>query len=168
MTEKVATSVTKMTEPATPISKNVSTSLLAFFCYIITIPYPSFHGSLFLERANVTDFLDRYSRVYGNYRISMQEKIRYLLWYCRLLIGKYIKTMIRFARTDWAQIQKVLREEYKHLVIGQQITSQRFLEAFKDKSHSNNADVPQYCRQYSPISDDLVVKGKLNTYIRSK
>ncbi len=48
------------------------------------------------------------------------------------------------------------------------MTSRRFLEAFKDKSHSDNSNLLQYCRQNSAISDNFVLKGKLDIYIRSK
>ena len=42
-----------------------------------------------------------------------------------------------------------------------------FLEIYKSKSRSKTADVLQYCRQFSAICQNLVVKGKLDTFTLS-
>lgn len=111
MAEKVENSVIKMTKSATLSSENVSTTSLAFLCYIITMLYFGFPRGLFFEETKVIDFFDYYSCICDNHQISIQEKIRRLLWYCEMFTSKYIETMIRFARTNWAQIWKILWEK---------------------------------------------------------
>ncbi len=41
----------------------------------MVIPYPSAPGAPFFDGQNITDFLDRYSQLCSNYRLSEAEKI---------------------------------------------------------------------------------------------
>ena len=148
---------------------NPASSLLFQLSYPpIVMPYQGSPGTLFFEGANISDFLDRYSRMCSDYRISEKEKIRRLPWYCEMFTGKYIETLIGTSGTTWSTLRKVLREEYRDQDLSQQMNSRRFLETYKDKSRSDTADVLQYCRQYSAISESLVSKGKLDSFTQSR
>ena len=85
-----------------------------------------------------------------------------------MFTGKYVETLISSSGTSWAALRKVLREEYKDQDLNQQMNSRRFLETSKDKSRANNSDVLQYCRQFSAISQNLVAKGKLDSFTQSR
>lgn len=100
MTEIVENSVTKMTEPVTISSEDISTMSLVPLLYIIKMPYSNSPASLFFEGGNVTNFLDCYSYVCDIYQISMQEKIRRLLWYCEMFTSKHMETITQFVRAD--------------------------------------------------------------------
>lgn len=132
------------------------------------MPYPGAPGTPFFEGSNVTDFLDRYSRMCTDYRVDEQEKIKRLSWYCEMFTGKYVETLISSSGTTWATLRKVLREEYKDQDLTQQMNSRRFLETYKDKSRADTSDVLQYCRQFSAISQNLVAKGKLDSFTQSR
>ncbi len=135
---------------------------------LIVMPYP---GSLcipFFEGTNISDFLDQYSRMCSNYRISEKEKIRRLPGYCEMFTGKYIETLIGTSGTTWSTLRKVLREEYRDQYLSQKMNSRHFLEIYNDKSRSDTADVLKYCRQYSAILEGLVSKGDLDSFTQSR
>ena len=132
------------------------------------MPYPGAPGTPFFEGSNVTDFLDRYSRMCTDYRVDEHEKIKRLSWYCEMFTRKYVETLISSSGTSWAALRKVLREEYKDQDLNQQMNSRRFLETYKDKSRADTSDVLQYCRQFSAISQNLVAKGKLDSFTQSR
>ncbi len=134
----------------------------------IVMPYPGSPGTPFFKRTNISNFLDRYSRMCSDYRISEKEKIRRLSCYCEMFTGKYIETLIGTSGTTWSTLRKVLREEYRDQDLSQKMNSRRFLETYKDKSRSDTAKVLQYCRQYSAISESLVSKGKLDLFTQSR
>ncbi len=60
------------------------------------------------------------------------------------------------------------RKNIKDRDIAQQIPSRAYLEAFKDKPRTENAEVLQFCRDYSEISNELLGKGKLDKYNQLK
>ncbi len=63
----------------TPNSESTSTGPQFQAPYFTPIPYPGTPGSLFLERANISEFLERFDNMCDDYRMSTSEKI------CRLL-----------------------------------------------------------------------------------
>ena len=58
--------------------------------------------------------------------------------------------------------------KYKDRDIAQQISPHTYLKAFKDKLRTQNAEVLQFCRNYSEISKELLGKEKLDRYIQLK
>ena len=161
------------TEGSTPTPSNSNASKESMPASIpvyshAVMPYPGAPGTPFFEGSNVTDFLDRYSRMCTDYRVDEQEKIKRLSWYCEMFTGKYVETLISSSGTSWAALRKVLRDEYKDQDLNQQMNSRRFLETYKDKSRADTSDVLQYCRQFSAISQNLVAKGKLDSFTQSR
>ena len=77
----------------------------------MVIPYPGTPGAPFFDGQNTTDFLDRCSQLYADYRLSESEKIYHLPWYYESFTGNYIKVLIKGA--DWAAVRSKLRREYK-------------------------------------------------------
>lgn len=57
-----------------PDTGNVPTPPQFQASYIMPMPYPGAPGSPFFERANVTEFLERYENMCEDYRISLVEK----------------------------------------------------------------------------------------------
>ncbi len=131
------------------------------------IPYLGALGTPFVKGLNVTDFLDRNSRICTDYRVNDQEKIKRLFWYCEMFTGKYIETLISSCRTSWVALWKILRVKYKLQHLNHRINSRRFLERYKDKTRFNTSDILQYCPQFSAISQNLVGKGKLDFFSQS-
>ena len=161
------------TEGSTPTPSNSNASKESMPASIpvyshAVMPYPGAPETPFFEGSNVTDFLDRYSQMCTDYRVDEQEKIKRLSWYCEIFTGKYVETLISSSGTFWAALRKVLREEYKDQDLNQQMNSRRFLETYKDKSRADTSDVLQYCRQFSAISQNLVAKGKLDSFTQSR
>lgn len=106
------------TEGSTPTLSNSNASKESMPASIpvyshAVMPYPGAPGTPFFEGSNITNFLDRYSRMCTDYRVSEEEKIKRLAWYCEMFTGKYIETLISASGTTWAALRKVLREEYK-------------------------------------------------------
>lgn len=130
--------------------------------------YPGAPGTLFFEGLNVIDFFDRYSQMCTDYRVDKQEKIKRLSWYCEMFIGKYVEILISSSGTSWATLWKVFGEEYKDQDFNQQVNSRQFLETYKDKSCADMLDALQYCRQFSAISQNLIAKGKLDSFTQSR
>ena len=48
----------------------------------IVIPYPGTPGDPFFDGQNITDFLERYSQLCADYRLSESEKLYRLPWHC--------------------------------------------------------------------------------------
>lgn len=48
------------------------------------------------------------------------------------------------------------------------MNSRRFLETYEAKSRADTSDVPQNCKQFSAISQNLVAKGKLDSFTQSR
>ncbi len=131
------------------------------------MPYPGALGSPFFEEGNVSNILDRYENMCDNYQMSTSEKIRRLLWYCKMFTARYVRSVIGFSEHDWGKICTNLKKKYKDRDITQQICSFAYLEAFKDKPKTENTKVLQFCRDYSEISNELLGKGKLDKYTSS-
>ena len=81
-----------------------------------------------------------------------------------MFTARHVRSVIRFSGLDWIKICESLKKEYKDRDIAQQISSRTYLEAFKDKPRTENAEVLQFCHEYSEISKELLVKGKLDKY----
>ena len=97
-------------------------------------------------------------------RMTASEKIRRLPWYCEMLTARHVRSVIGFSGLDWTKICANLKKEYKDRDIAQQISSRTYLEVFKSKPRTENAEVLQFCRDYSEISKELLEKGKLDKY----
>ena len=117
----------------TLIAGSISTGPQFQAPYVTLIPYPGAPGSLFFEKANVSELLERWS-------------------------------VIGFSGLDWTKICTNLEKEYKDQDIAQQISSRAYLEVFKDKPRTENAEVLQFYCDYSEISKELLEKGKLDKY----
>ncbi len=55
------------------------------------------------------------------------------------------ETLIRFCRTSWPALKKILRKKYKDQDQNKQINYQLFLEAYKEKIRSDIFEVLQKC-----------------------
>ena len=71
------------TEESTPTPSNSNTSKesmpasISVYSHAV-MPYPGAPGTPFFKGSNVTDFLDRYSRMCTDYRVDEHEKIKRL------------------------------------------------------------------------------------------
>ncbi len=148
----------------TPNSESISTGPQFQALYVTPMPYPGAPGSPFFEGANIIEFLERFENMRNDYRMSTSEKIRRLPWYCGMFTDRHVRLIIRFSGLNWIQICASLKKEYKDRDIAQQISSRAYLEAFKDKPRTENAEVLQFCREYSEISKELLGKRKLDKY----
>ena len=132
--------------------------------YITPMPYPGAPGSPFFDGANISEFLERFENMCDDYRMLISEKIRRLPLYCEMFIARRVRSVMGFSGLDQAKICTSLKKEYKDRDIAQQISSRAYLEAFKDKPRTQNAEVLQFCRDYSEISKELLGKEKLDRY----
>ena len=128
----------------------------------IIMPYPGTLGAPFFDGQNITHFLDLYSQLCSDYRLSESEKIIRLPWYCEFFTGNYIKILIRGA--DWTAVRAILRREYKKNDLDQLINSREFLEALKKKARFEDDDLMHYCQLFTSISRELVLRTRLDLY----
>ena len=113
----------KMTEQDTSTSDNISLASVVQIPYIMAMPYPRIPSTSFFEGSNITNFLRRYELMCIAFRMKEKEKIRRLLLYCEMFIGKYIESLIRPPDITWSIICKALRSRYKDRDLNQQIYS---------------------------------------------
>ena len=85
-----------------------------------------------------------------------------------MFTARYIRSVIGFSELDWTKICTNLKKEYKDWDIAQQISSRDYQEVFKDKPRTKNAEMLQFCHNYSEISKELLEKGKLDKYTQLK
>ena len=148
----------------TPNSENISTGPQFQAFYITSIPYRGEPGSLFFEGANISKVLEKFENMCDDYQMSTFEKICRLPWYCRIFTARNVRSVIIFSGLDWIKICASLKKKYKDRDIAKQISSFAYLESFKDKLRTENAEILQFCRDYSEISKELLSKGKLDKY----
>ena len=148
----------------TPISGSTSTGPQFQALYVTLMPYPGASNSPFFEGANVSKFLERFENMCNDYQMAASKKIRCLPWYCEMFTACHIRSVIGFLGLDWTNICTNLKKEYKNRDIAQQISSCAYLEIFKDKPRTKNAEVLQFYRNYSKISKELQEKEKLDKY----
>ena len=125
----------------TPILESTSTSPSFQAPYVTLMPYPGTPGSPFFEGANVSEFLEKFENMCDNYQMAAFEKIRRLSWYCEIFTARHVRSVIGFLGLDWTKICTNLKKEYKDRDIAQQISSRAYLEVFKDKPRTENAEV---------------------------
>ena len=61
--------------------------------FYMAMPYPGTSGTPFFDRRNVTDFLDRFLDLYGDYKLTNDKKMKRLPKYCNIWIRQTIETM---------------------------------------------------------------------------
>ena len=130
----------------------------------MVIPYPGASGAPFFDGKNITDFLDRYSQLCSDYRLSESEKIYRLPWYWEYLFGRYIRILIKDA--DWTRVRVILRREYKENDLDQLMYSRAFLEALKEKARLEDDNLMHYCQLFALSSRDLVLRKILDWYMQ--
>ncbi len=96
--------------------------------------------------------------------MSTFEKIRRLPWYFGMFTAWYIRSVIGFLGLGCIKICASLKKKHKDQNIAQQISTRDYLGAFKDKPGTENAEVLQFCRDYSEISKELLGKKKQDKY----
>ena len=158
----------RMTEEGTPTPDSIPLAPVIQMPYIMAMPYPGTPGTPFFEGSNITDFLNRYELMCTDFRVEEKERIRRLPLYCEMFIGKYIESVIRPSGITWTAIRKALRSRYKDRDLNQQIYSRRFLESYKDKARSDSSDILHYCDQFASISENLVAKNSIDSFIQSR
>ena len=95
--------------------------------FIMAMPYPGTPGTPFFDGRNVTDFLDRFSDLCEDYKLSADEKMKRLPRYCDMRIGRTIETMKEWNLRDWTKFRQCLREEYESADQTQTYQSRAFL-----------------------------------------
>ena len=134
--------------------------------FFMPMPYPGTPGTPYFDGRNVTDFLDRFSDLCADYKLSDEEKMRRLPRYCDMRIGQSIETIREWRDRDWKQFRTPLCEEYESADQAQTYHSWEFLETFKDRTRGKEEDLRRFCRQYAQISEELVRRNRLDNYTR--
>lgn len=65
-------------------SENISTGPQIYIFYILSILYLGAPNNPFFKKANISKLLEKFENMCNNYQMSTFEKIRYLLWYCKI------------------------------------------------------------------------------------
>lgn len=61
--------------------------------FYMVMSYPKMPKTLFFDGKNVTNFLDKFSDFYGDYKLFNEEKIKQLPKYCKMQIEQTIEIM---------------------------------------------------------------------------
>ena len=129
------------------------------------MPYPGTPGTPYFDGRNATGFLDRFSDLCADYKLSDEEKLRRLPRYCDMRIGQPIETIREWRdRRDWKKFRKVVCEGFESADQAQTYHSREFLETFQDRHRSEDEDPRRFCRQYARISEELVRRNRLDNY----
>ena len=99
-----------------------------------------------------------------DYRVNPEDRFRRLPKYCEASIGRCIKTMPSFYAKDWEALKKSLCKEYKNLDPEQQIYTEAFLSALKDKVRTEKDDLRPYCQQFATVSTVLRQRQQIMEY----
>ena len=130
------------------------------------MPYLGILKTPYFDGQNVTDFLDHFSDLYVDYKLSDKEKIKQFPWYCDMRISQSIKTIQEWQDRDWKRFQKLLCKEYESADQAQTYYLQEFLETFKDQIRGKDKDLWRFCKQYTQISEELVQKNHLDNFTK--
>ena len=132
---------------------------------MLPCPLPGTPGAPYFDGRNVTDFLDRYAYMCKNHNLSQEEMFLRLPEYCTRLYAAYIKTLPVWGDYEnWGRLRHALRGEYADDDYDQQINSRRYLEALMSIKREMADDIRGYCRQFLPISENLIKEGLLDRY----
>ena len=121
-------------------------------------------GSPCFNRRNISNFLEQFSDLCCNYKLTNMPRIAKLPHYCELYIAKLIKTMRTWQERNWDELLKMLREDYKPGDLTQKYHLRRFLETFKNKRRAKDEDPREYIHQFENVSKVLIKKRFLNNF----
>jgi hypothetical protein len=57
-------------------------------------------GCPYFEGSNIIEFLERYKDLYKDARLGDTQKLYYILQYCTLPVGQYIKSLALYSNRD--------------------------------------------------------------------
>ena len=134
--------------------------------FIMVMPFPGTPGTPFFDGRNVTEFLDRFSDLCTDYKLSDAEKMRRLPRYCDMRIGQSSETIQEWRERNWEKFWMLLREEFESADQVQIYHSREFLKTFKDRTRSEEEDPRCFCRHYARISKELSKRSQLDNYTR--
>ena len=130
------------------------------------MPLPSAPGSLCFNGRNIFNFLEQFSDLCRDYKLTDMQRIAKLPHYCEIHIAKLIKTMRTWRERNWDELLKTLRENYGPRDLTQKYHSRRFLEAFKNKRRAKDEDPREYIYQFENVSEVLIKKRLLDKFTR--
>ena len=120
------------------------------------MPLPSAPSSPCFNGRNIFDFLEQFSDLCHDYKLTDMQRIAKLPHYCKIHIAKLIKTMRTWREGNWDELLKTLREDYKPGDLTQKYHLRRFLEAFKNKKCAKDKDPREYIHQFENVSKVLI------------
>ena len=78
-------------------------------------------GTLYFERANISEFIEHFEDIYDDYQIRDENKIKRVPRYCTQVIGQFMKEIKKYQDEDWGKLKKELKKEYRVDDVTQQI-----------------------------------------------
>ena len=77
-----------------------------------TFPLPGTPGVLHFNRAEISEFLQRYKEIVEDYQLRILEALKRLPRYCEPAIGEHIHTIVQWLDRDWQDLKGALAMEY--------------------------------------------------------
>ena len=138
---------------------------------VMVMPYPGTPGAPSFDGRNVTNFLDCFSDLCTDYKLSDAEKMRSLPRYCAIRIRLEIKTIRNWRERNWREqnweeFRKELRKKYKSDDQAQTYYTRESLEMLKDQARTENEDPRRFCGEYARLSEELTKRYRLDNYTR--
>ena len=79
-----------------------------------TFPLPGTPGVPHFNRAEISEFLQRYEEMVEDYQLGIPEALKRLPRYCEPAIGEHIRTMVQWLERDWQDLKGALAMEYRN------------------------------------------------------
>ena len=116
------------------------------------MPAPQSPGIPHFTGQNVSQFIEQYERLCAQHHVMGKERLQNLPEYCDYWIGIWIRSLLEFTASDWTELIKKLRAEYRGSDHFRQLETVEFLEAYVKQCSKDPPSIREYCRQFSLIS----------------
>ena len=94
------------------------------------MPAPGTIGTPYFTGQNVSQFIERYERLCARYYVIGKEKHQGLPEYCDYWIGMWIRSLPEFTASDWTELIRKLKAEYRADDYYRRMETRDFVEAF--------------------------------------
>ena len=141
-------------DPPPDVKKQQSTARDKIYVMVQPMPAPQSPGTPHFTGQDVSQFIELYERLCAQHHVtSKEEKLQSLPKYCDYWTGMWIRSLPKFTASNWTELVRKLKAEYRGSDHFRQVETVEFLEAYVMQcSISLPSSIREYCRQFILIS----------------